>query len=289
MILLNAKVISEQNQGRDQKMVSIIRTISSTFVFCFICLNNVCAQDYQLVWADEFQGDKLDTSKWEYMTGDGTDYDLPSGWGNNESQWYKLENVTIENNHLVISAEEEICSGKNYTSARIRTKNKGDWKYGRIEFRLKFPLGQGIWPAIWLLPTDNIYGGWAASGEIDIVEYLGHESNTVYGTIHYGGSWPENTHSGAPLTLKKENFSDDFHIFALEWEEGIIKWFVDDSLYQTQTSWYSTNGKFPAPFDQRFHLIINVAVGGDWPGYPDASTLFPQKLEVDYLRVYQKN
>ena len=258
-------------------------------MFVLLKLNIVYAQDYQLVWSDEFEGSELDLSKWEYMTGDGTAYGLPSGWGNNELQWYRPDNVTVENDHLVITAKKETYSGKNYTSARIRTINKGDWKYGRFEFRIKFPFGKGIWSAIWMLPTDNVYGGWAASGEIDIVEHLGHEPYNVHGTLHYGGPWPQNTHSGMSNTLQEGTFADDFHLFALEWEEGIIKWFVDDSLYQTQTSWSSTNGEFPAPFDQRFHLLINVAVGGNWPGNPDATTTFPQMLEVDYVRVYQKS
>ncbi|MCK4345829.1 MAG: family 16 glycosylhydrolase [Bacteroidales bacterium] len=258
-------------------------------MFILLQLNIVYAQDYQLVWSDEFEGSELDLLKWEYMTGDGTAYGLPSGWGNNELQWYRPDNVTVENGHLVITAKKETYSGKNYTSARIRTINKGDWKYGRFEFRIKFPFGKGIWSAIWMMPTDNVYGGWAASGEIDIIEHLGHESNKVYGTLHYGGPWPQNTQSGMSNTLQEGTFADDFHLFALEWEEGIFKWFVDDSLYQTQTSWYSTNGEFPAPFDQRFHLLINVAVGGNWPGNPDATTTFPQMLEIDYVRVYQQS
>lgn len=257
-------------------------------MFVLLKLNIVYAQDYQLVWSDEFEGSELDLSKWEYMTGDGTAYGLPSGWGNNELQWYRPDNVTVENGHLVITAKKETYSGKNYTSARIRTINKGNWKYGRFEFRIKLPFGKGIWSAIWMMPTDNVYGGWAASGEIDIVEHLGHEPNKVHGTLHYGGPWPQNTHSGVPNTLQEGTFADDFHLFALEWEEGIIKWFVDDSLYQIQTSWYSTNGELPAPFDRRFHLLINVAVGGNWPGNPDATTTFPQMLEVDYVRVYQQ-
>jgi beta-glucanase (GH16 family) len=271
------------------KLKSIKYTSSLIFVFILLCCYSGCEQGYKLVWSDEFSDDKLDMSKWEYMIGDGTKYNLPSGWGNNESQFYRAENAIIENDNLVIIAKKENYLNKKYTSARIRSLNKGDWKYGRIEFRAKFPSGQGIWSAIWMLPSDNLYGGWAASGEIDIVEHLGHENKIVHGTLHYGGTWPENTSTAAAFTRSKNSFSDDFHLFAMEWEEGIIKWFVDDSLYQTQTSWYSGNAKFPAPFDQRFHLLINVAVGGNWPGPADGTTLFPQKLEVDYIRVYQKN
>jgi beta-glucanase (GH16 family) len=150
------------------------------------------------------------------------------------------------------------------------------------------PVGKGMWPAIWMMPTDNVYGGWAASGEIDIMEYLGHEANKVHGTLHYGGSPPGNKNSGKTYTLANGGFNDDFHTFTLIWEEGKIQWLVDGELYQTQTSWSTTGGSFPAPFDQRFHMILNLAVGGNWPGNPDATTVFPQEFVVDYVRVYQK-
>ena len=253
-----------------------------------LCRIPLAAQDYELVWSDEFEGAALDESKWEFMLGNGMNYGLPTGWGNNESQWYLEENTTIENGHLVITAKKEIHSGCQYTSSRIRTRGLGDWTYGRFEFRAKMPVGQGLWVAIWMMPTDNVYGGWAASGEIDIMEYLGHETNRVHGTLHYGGPWPQNAQSGDDYTLSEGSFSEAFHDFALEWEQGVFRWFVNGELFQTQTSWYTTNGDFPAPFDQRFHLIINLAVGGNWPGYPDQTTTFPQALEVDYARVYQQ-
>ncbi|MCG8605155.1 family 16 glycosylhydrolase, partial [bacterium] len=204
-------------------------------------------------------------------------------------EFYKQENVSVENGNLIITAKQESFGGKDYTSARIRTINKGDWTYGRFEFRAKLPVGQGIWPAIWMLPTDNVYGGWAASGEIDIMEYLGHQPNIIHGTLHYGGEWPANRSGGASFTLSEGTFNEAFHTFALEWEEGIFRWFVDDSLYQIRTDWFSANGEYPAPFDKRFHLLINLAVGGNWPGSPDTSTTFPQTFEVDYVRVYQKS
>ena len=262
---------------------------SLTFFVLAILLPSISsAQEWQLVWSDEFQGNAIDTGKWEFMIGDGTNYGLPSGWGNNELQYYRKENAAIENDALVITAAKENYMGKEYTSARLRTVGKGDWKYGRFEFRAKMPTGKGLWSAIWLLPTDNVYGGWAASGEIDIVEHVGHETNTVLGTLHYGGSWPQNTFTGKEYTLSSDSFHDDFHVFALEWQEGLIRWYVDDLLYQTQNNWYSTNGKFPAPFDQRFHLLINLAVGGNLPGAPNGTTSFPQKLYIDYVRIYQQ-
>jgi beta-glucanase (GH16 family) len=154
--------------------------------------------------------------------------------------------------------------------------------------RARTPLGQGIWPAIWMLPTDNVYGTWAASGEIDIMELLGHAPNAVHGTLHYGGRWPNNTNTGDSFRLAGANFSDDWHTFRLDWEPEELRWYVDDQHYQTQTRWNTTGQPYPAPFDQRFHLLLNLAVGGNWPGNPDETTVFPQTLRVDYVRVYQR-
>lgn len=241
---------------------------------------------WTLVWSDEFEGSNIDMSKWSYEVNG-------SGGGNNELQYYtaRTNNSFIENGTLVIQALEENYTGpdgtRNYTSARMRTLNKGDWTYGRFEARMKLPYGQGLWPAFWMLPTDWVYGGWAASGEIDIMEIVGHEPNVLHGTIHYGGEWPNNTSSGDIYTLPSGNFSDDFHVFAIEWEEGEIRWYVDGFLYHKETSWYTESGPpFPAPFDKRFHILLNVAVGGNWPGSPDESTEFPQRMTVDYVRVY---
>ncbi|RMH66014.1 MAG: glycoside hydrolase family 16 protein [Calditrichaeota bacterium] len=240
--------------------------------------------EWQLVWQDEFNTSQIDGSKWNFEIGAG-------GWGNDELEFYtnRHENAYIENGQLVIEARKDNYQGNTYTSARMTTKNKGDWLYGRIEVRARLPRGQGLWPAIWMMPTDNYYGSWAASGEIDIMELLGNDVNTVYGTIHYGGSFPANVHSGAQYKLSQApNFADGFHTFALEWDSTKISWFVDDSLYQEQSDWYTGHETFPAPFNKRFFLILNVAVGGTWPGYPDASTTFPQKMRVEYVRVYQK-
>ncbi len=243
----------------------------------------------KLVWSDEFNGTDVDTTKWTIQLGDGTDYFLPSGWGNNEQQWYTEENATVADGFLTITAREETVEpGFQFTSARLRSLRKGDWTYGRMEMRAKMPLGKGLWQAFWMLPTDGVYGGWAASGEIDIVEYLGNEPDTVLGTIHYGGEWPNNTFSGAEYQLPSGTFHEDFHEFAIEWEEGEIRWYIDDVHYSTKTSWTSTGGTFPAPFDKRFHLLLNLAVGGNLPGAPDANTQFPQEYVIDYVRVYQE-
>ena len=238
---------------------------------------------WDLVWQDEFDGPEIDLSKWSYeVNGD--------GGGNNEKQYYtdRPENARIEAGALVIEARAERYLGRRYTSARLRTLNQGDWQYGRLVIRARLPYGQGIWPAIWMLPTDNVYGSWAASGEIDIVELLGHQPNTVHGTLHYGGRWPDNTNTGASYVLPDADFSDDWHVFQLDWEPEAFRWTVDDTLYQTQTHWRTRAAPYPAPFDQRFHLLLNVAVGGNWPGDPDESTVLPQVMRVDYVRVYQQ-
>ncbi|MBU0711879.1 glycoside hydrolase family 16 protein [bacterium] len=245
-------------------------------------------EGWELVWYDEFDGDAIDFSKWEYEVN-------AQGGGNNELQYYtdRPQNSWIDDSVLVIQALQETYTGpegtRAYTSARLRTKNKGDWKYGRFEIRAKLPYGQGLWPAIWMLPTDWIYDGWAASGEIDIMELIGHQPEKVYGTLHYGGAYPNNVHSGDSYTLAAGNFAMNFHTFTLEWDTTQFRWYVDNILYHTQTSWYSEGNPYPAPFDQHFHLLLNVAVGGNWPGNPDNSTSFPQRMEVDYVCVYRKS
>jgi len=243
---------------------------------------------WTLVWSDEFEGTRLDPERWSVQVGDGCDIDL-CGWGNNELQWYREENVQVSGGVLTITARAEPEGGKAYTSARIRTLGKGDWTYGRVDVRARLPLGRGLWPAIWMLPSEDRYGTWAASGEIDIVELVGHEPDRVHGTLHYGGEWPDNVYSGAPFVLPSGTFADRFHTFTLVWQEGEIRWYVDGRHYQTQTAWHSTGGAYPAPFNQPFHLLLNVAVGGNWPGDPDARTVFPQSMVVDYVRVYSRD
>ncbi len=243
--------------------------------------------DWSLVWNDEFDGDRLDGGKWSYQLGDGCDIGL-CGWGNNELQTYTTANATVSNGLLVITAKEESAAGRDYTSARIRTLDNGDWKYGRFEIRARLPAGQGLWPAIWLLPSESVYGGWAASGEIDIMEARGQSPSTVLGTLHYGATFPNNQSSGDAFTLPSGTFTDTFHTFVLEWTEGRMVWLVDDTPYQVQTEWSTTAAAFPAPFDQDFHMLLNVAVGGNFVGSPNGSTVFPQTMEIDYVRVYQK-
>ncbi len=244
------------------------------------------SSQWVLVWSDEFEGGQLDRSKWANDVN-------ANGGGNNELQYYtdEVQNTFVENGKLVLQALDSGYSGiegiKSYSSGKVHSKFRGAWAYGRIEVRAKLPIGQGIWPAIWMLPMPNEYGGWASSGEIDIMELLGHEPSTVHGTIHYGNAWPNNTSNGGSYELSEGTFADAFHTFAIEWEFGEIRWYVDGELYRTSTNWFSVNGVFPAPFDKPFYIIMNVAVGGDWPGSPNATTPFPAKMEVDWVRVYQ--
>jgi beta-glucanase (GH16 family) len=241
------------------------------------------------VWSDEFNDTALDTNTWEPMIGNGQAYGIP-GWGNNELQYYtdRPENVFVSGGNLHIIARAESFEGYDYTSARLRTKNRQDFLYGKMAARIKLPQGQGIWPAFWMLPTDSPYGGWAASGEIDIVESVNTPLD-IHGTIHFGDNWPGNASAGDSFSYGS-NFADDFHVYAIEWDEDVIRWYVDGILYLTLTStqWWSNAapGNPRAPFDHPFHFLLNVAVGGNWPGPPNGSTSFPQEMLVDWVRVY---
>jgi beta-glucanase (GH16 family) len=236
-----------------------------------------------LVWEDNFSGNSLDMAKWTPQIGDG----CPSlcGWGNNELQYYREENAVVSGGTLKIIAKEETFGGRDYTSARLRTINKGDFAYGRFEASIKMPFGQGIWPAFWMLSTDEPYGFWPQSGEIDIVELLGQETDLVHATIHYGPPWPNNQSTTAQYRLNSGDFNDGFHEYAIEWDEEEIRWYLDDILYSTKT--VSDVSPSNWPFDHEFHMLLNMAVGGNYPGDPDASTTFPQTMEVDYVRVYE--
>jgi len=248
-----------------------------------------------LVWSDGFDGDTLDLNTWFIQTGDGTDFFLPAGWGNNELQYYQADNITVAGGVLTIEARQESVSGYNYTSARITTQDLVAFRYGRIEARMKLPGGQGLWPAFWLLSQDSPLGSWAATGEIDVMEatnlgVLG--NNSVFGTIHYGGEFPANTFTGTKTSVDTDATAN-FHNYAIEWDADEMRWYVDDVLYATQNNWWSeaasTNpeGAYPAPFNQAFHILLNVAVGGNLPGPPDGSTVFPVTMEVDWVRVYE--
>lgn len=267
---------------------------------------------YCLVWRDEFQTARLDRDKWQYEIN-------CQGGGNNERQCYvdDEQNVWLDGEYLHIKAIREDSVGPalnndeegydpndtsgsgTYTSGRIRTKGQGDWTYGRFEVRARLPAGQGAWPAAWMLPTDWVYGGWAASGEIDIMEAVNLKvdgEDRVHGTLHFGDNWPNNVYAGEAYRLPGgANPADGFHTYALEWEAGEIRWYVDGDHYATQTAggWYSNAAldEPHAPFNQRFHIILNLAVGGDWPESVNAGgvdeSAFPQAFVVDYVRVYE--
>lgn len=245
---------------------------------------------YKLVWEDNFESDTLNMENWNY------EYHEP-GWVNHELQEYvdSPENVYVKDGELVIQALKHVDEQGNitYTSGRINTQNKHDFKYGRFEARLKVPSGKGFLPAFWMMPTDeNLYGQWPKCGEIDIMEVLGHSTSQNYGTLHFG---EPHTQGQGNLILKSGNFADDYHVFACEWEPGEIRFYVDDELYYTENDWFTKKTgygevTYPAPYDQPFYMILNVAVGGDWPGNPDENTRFDENatLRVDYVRVYQK-
>ncbi|MCB9866527.1 MAG: family 16 glycosylhydrolase [Phycisphaerales bacterium] len=269
----------------------LFRPLTSVVMFLAVAAAPalVCAQGGP-AWADEFDGTTLDPANWDVMVGNGTDYGLPAGWGNNELEYYtgRTENLFVSGGYLHIVARQEAYAGSDYTSARIRTLNRQEFLYGRIEARMKIPSTTGIWPAFWMLPTNSPYGGWAASGEIDIMESV-NVADTIYGTIHYGGNWPANAHSGGTLN-NGTNFGDAFHVYAIEWEPDSLRWFVDGALYHVESSadWYSTAApENPrAPFDTPFHILFNVAVGGNFPGGPNGGSVFPQEMLVDWVRVY---
>jgi beta-glucanase (GH16 family) len=247
-----------------------------------------------LVWSDEFDGAVLDPGTWLVQTGDGTAEGIP-GWGNNELQYYQAENAVLDNGVLKITARAESAAGYNYTSARVTTADRVAFRYGRIEARMRLPGGQGLWPAFWLLSQDSPYGAWAATGEIDIVEAtnLGATGgNSVFGTLHFGGEFPANVFRGNRTSVAPDPTAN-FHIYAIEWDADEIRWYVDDVMYAKQNQWYSDAATtspaaaYPAPFNQAFHILLNVAVGGNLPGSPNASTVFPVTMEVDWVRVYE--
>ncbi|MEP1893323.1 MAG: family 16 glycosylhydrolase, partial [Cyclobacteriaceae bacterium] len=251
----------------------------------FLTYVTASAQCPTLVWSDEFSGNTLDLTKWEAQIGDGCSYGI-CGWGNNELQYYKAENAVVSNGTLKIIAKKERVQSKKYTSARIRSKNLADFTFGRFEASMRLPEGQGFWPAFWMLSTNEPYGGWPQSGEIDIMEYLGQHKEEVFGTIHYGDPYPNNQFQGAKFELYNSDYTQAFHEFAIEWEPGVIRWYVDDVLYQTLTD--SDVSPFNWPFDNgnSMHMLLNLAIGGNLPGDPDNTTPFPSQMEVDYVRVY---
>ncbi len=245
-------------------------------------------EGYSLLWNDEFSGSALDESKWNYEPHE-------PGWTNEELQEYttSTDNVFLRDGKLVIKAIKSEKNGKDYyTSGKVTGQNKTDFSYGKVVVSAKVPEGQGLWPAIWMMPKEeSYYGQWPKCGEIDIMEVLGNDVSTSYGTLHFGephgeiqGTWG----------LTGQTYADSFHEYSVEWEPGEIRWYIDGNLYNTANDWFTAvqgedEKPYPAPFDQPFFVQMNLAVGGTWPGNPDATTDFDKaEFEIDYVRVYQK-
>ncbi len=246
-------------------------------------------EGYNLLWHDEFNGDTMNEDNWVY------DPHEP-GWTNNELQEYttSTDNVFVRDGRMVLKAIKTVDENGNdyYTSGKIKGQNKQDFMYGKVVVSAKVPEGQGLWPAIWMMPTDeSYYGQWPKCGEIDIMETLGNQTHIAYGTIHYGE--PHAEQQGI-YTLEGEKFSDDFHEFSVEWEPGEMRFYIDGNLYHTVNDWFTAypdedEKPYPAPFNQTFFVQLNLAVGGNWPGNPDETTDFDKaEFEIDYVRVYQK-
>jgi len=262
----------------------IMRQPFVTLLLCVACFaSEATAENWRLIWSDEFtqpDGAAPDPSKWAFDVGG-------DGWGNDELEYYtsRTNNARIEQGKLVIEACREELGARHYTSARLLTKGKWSWKYVRVEARIKIPRGPGMWPALWMMGTNMDAVGWPTGGEIDIMENIGREPGMVHGTVHGPGYSGGNGIGGSFILPGGKAFADQFHLFAMEWETNRIKWFVDDKLFFSVTPKSLPNGAqwvFTAP---QF-LLLNLAVGGSWPGKPDATTAFPQRMLVDYVRVY---
>lgn len=263
--------------------------------------------NWDIFWNDEFDGTSLDTTKWDYQTGNGSAYGV-SGWGNSEEQIYTKNNTTVADGKLTITAKKEANGG--YTSARLRTVKEeigANGKaavgtplkigtYGKVESKIKLPAGDGIWPAFWMLPHDSEYGTWAASGEIDIMEARGRLPGEVCGTIHYGNAWPNNSSSGKTYNFTSGDTIEQYHVYTIEWDPTQMRWYVDGNLYSTLSNWFSVqsesgNYPYPAPFDEEFYVLLNMAVGGTFDSDADGIKVDENgvDMDVDYVRWYQRN
>jgi beta-glucanase (GH16 family) len=230
-----------------------------------------------LSWSDEFNGHDLNEGDWNYETGG-------DGWGNNELEYYQKQNTSVHDGYLIIEARQEIAGNRSYSSSRLTTQGKRAFKNGRIDIRALLPKGQGIWPALWMLGSSIQTQGWPKCGELDIMEMIGGSGreNTVYGTAHWDNAGSHASYGGHE-TLDGKIFSDEFHVFSIRWTPATITWFIDDIQYHIIDI-------TPADLDEltkEAFFILNVAVGGDWPGGPDGTTVFPQRMVVDYIRVFQ--
>ncbi len=245
---------------------------------------------WSLVWSDEFNGTDrapIDLTKWTAEIGG-------NGWGNQELEYYtsRIDNAFQSGGSLVIKAIKERYTGsdnvtRDYTSARLITKNKFTTRYGRFEARIKIPYGQGLWPAFWMLGNNIDSAGWPTCGEVDIMENIGKEPSIIHGTIHGPGYSGGNGLGSSYSLTNSQRFADSFHVFAVEWELNVVRFYCDGILYKTRTPADLPSGTTWV-YDHPFFILLNVAVGGTWPGSPDTSTVFPQTMQVDYVRVYQR-
>lgn len=239
---------------------------------------------YHLVWHDEFNEKTLDTANWNYEIGTGG-----NGWGNNELEYYtsRPQNIFLSDGNLIIEARKESYNGSNYTSARITTQNKQQFTYGRIDIRARLPVQPGMWPALWMLGSNISSVGWPQCGETDIMELIGKNAHQVIGSFHWKKSDGSEGTFNNSYTLPTGDFSQQFHVFSLLWSKDSLQILVDDIPYVKASRADLTDGTYP--FDSPFFFIFNVAVGGNWPGPPDNTTQFPQRMFVDYVRVFQKD
>lgn len=260
-----------------------MKTLLTLSLIIFILNTSLIAQEARLVWSDEFSNEGLpDPEKWTYDVGD-------HGWGNEELEYYSqsdLKNARIVNGELIIEAHADPSRPKGYTSARLLTKGKAAWQYGYIEVKAKLPEGRGTWPAIWMLPEENPYGGWPKNGEIDIMEHVGYDPGKVHGTVHTEAfNHKIGTQKGGFQQVP--DFNNEFHTYAIDWTADKIDFLIDGELYFT----FENTGKDYKewPFDQPFHLILNIAVGGGWGGKQGVDPeIWPQRMTVDYVRIYDK-
>lgn len=279
-------------------------------------LNAGCdPNEWRLIWQDEFDGEHLDSTKWACEIGNGffhgPERNWVAGWGNDELQYYTSDslNVAVRDGCLRITAQRESRGGCEFTSARLRTRaapgrSLFSMRYGRIEARASAPLGKGLWSALWLLPAVEHYGFWPASGEIDMIEIVGDRMDEYLGSLHFGAPYPQRSHVTHTHGFPRGQRIDDFHDYALEWDPGEIRWFFDGHCWARQSAWWSCSrsvdgrgqpprdktdlNAFPAPFDQPFELLVNLAVGGGLPGAPNASTVFPATFSIDHIRVFER-
>lgn len=251
---------------------------------------------YSLIWSDEFDTTSLDETNWNYQYGDGSDYGIP-GWGNQEQEYYKKENISLQDGNLIITAKKESSNGYSYTSGRITTSGKVFTKYGKIEARIALPAVQGMWPAFWMLPESRYENqGWPHSGEIDIMEAKGRLPNVTSGALHYANDNNSHTYLTANNVFKLNNYTniEDYHVYGISWSEEKITWYCDDVEFMTvsKSQWHTAAyvQKDASPFNQNFHILLNLAVGGHFDNYvlpPDAFS--SAEMRVDYVRIYQEN